>query len=62
MPIRRVLHRIAGKKLLALFGGRLRFFGIGGAKLDGTVEQFLRDAKFPYAICYGLTESSPLIA
>ena len=62
MPVRRILHRIAGKKLLALFGGRLRFFGIGGAKLDGTVEQFLRDAKFPYAIGYGLTECSPLIA
>lgn len=62
MPIRRVLHKLAGKKLLKLFGGRLRFFGIGGAKLDGTVEQFLRDAGFPYAIGYGLTECSPLIA
>ena len=26
------------------------------------VEQFLRDAGFPYAIGYGLTECSPLIA
>lgn len=60
--IKRLLHRIAGKKIYQMFGGKLRFFGIGGAKLDGTVEQFLRDAKFPYAIGYGLTECSPLIA
>ena len=60
--VRRMLHKLAGKKLLKLFGGRLRFFGIGGSKLDGAVEQFLRDANFPYAIGYGLTECSPLIA
>ncbi len=60
--VRRMLHMLAGKKLLKLFGGRLRFFGVGGSKLDGAVEQFLRDANFPYAIGYGLTECSPLIA
>lgn len=60
--VRRLLHKLAGKKLLKLFGGRLRFFGVGGSKLDGAVEQFLRDANFPYAIGYGLTECSPLIA
>lgn len=36
--LRRYLHRVAGKKLLKLFGGRLRFLGIGGAKLDGGAE------------------------
>lgn len=60
--IRRVLHRIAGKKLLETFGGNLRFFGVGGSKLDGAVEQFLLDAGFPYAIGYGLTETSPLLS
>lgn len=60
--IRKVLHRIAGKKLYETFGGKLRFFGIGGAKLDKTVEQFLYEGKFPYAIGYGLTETSPLLA
>ena len=59
---RKLLHRIAGKKLMATFGGRLRFFGIGGAKLDGEVERFLFESKFPYAIGYGLTETSPLLA
>lgn len=59
---RRALNRVAGKKLMKKFGGRLRFFGIGGAKLDPEVEQFLYEAKFPYAIGYGLTETSPLLA
>jgi long-chain acyl-CoA synthetase len=61
-PTRKLVHRIAGKKLYETFGGNLKFFGIGGAKLDATVERFLRDAKFPYAIGYGLTETSPLLA
>lgn len=60
--IRRALHKLAGKKLLETFGGRLRFFGIGGSRIDGVVEHFLADAGFPYGIGYGLTETSPLLA
>jgi Long-chain acyl-CoA synthetases (AMP-forming) len=60
--IRRIFHKAAGKKLLETFGGNLRFFGIGGSRLDGVVERFLSDAGFPYAIGYGLTETSPLLA
>ncbi len=59
---RKLIYRLAGKKLYKTFGGNLKFFGIGGAKLDPIVEQFLREAKFPYAIGYGLTETSPLLA
>ena len=61
-PIRKILHKVAGKKLMETFGGNLVFFGIGGAKLDSEVEQFLLDANFPYAIGYGLTETAPLLA
>jgi len=59
---RKFLNRVAGKKLLNTLGGRLKFFGIGGALLSPEVEAFLREAKFPYAIGYGLTETSPLLA
>ena len=59
---RKMLCRIAGKKLIKTFGGRLKFFGIGGAKTDPVVEAFMKDAGFPYAIGYGLTETSPLVA
>ncbi len=60
--IRRRLNLVAGKKLMDTFGGELRFFGIGGARLNKTVEKFLIEAKFPYAIGYGLTETAPLLA
>jgi long-chain acyl-CoA synthetase len=59
---KKFFHKLAGKKIYKAFGGSLHFFGIGGSKLDADVEQFLRDAKFPYAIGYGLTETSPLLA
>ncbi len=60
--IRKALHNIAGKKLYKTFGGHLKFFGIGGAKIASDVEKFLQDCNFPYSIGYGLTETSPLIA
>ena len=61
-PARKVLHRLAGKKLYAMFGVRVRPLGVGGSKLDPKVERFLYEAKFPYAIGYGLTETAPLLA
>ena len=59
---RRKLNRMAGKKLLETFGGKLRFFGIGGAAVSYETEKFLKEAGFPYAIGYGLTETAPLVA
>ena len=56
-----LMCRIIGMKLKATFGGHVTFYGIGGAKLDPEVEKFLLKAKFPYAIGYGLTETSPLL-
>lgn len=60
--LRPALERIAGAKLKKALGGRMRFFGIGGAPLDAEVERFLLAARFPYAIGYGLTETAPIIA
>lgn len=56
-----LMCRIIGMKLKATFGGHISFYGIGGAKLDPEVENFLLKARFPYAIGYGLTETSPLL-
>ena len=56
-----LMCRIIGMKLKKTFGGHMTFYGIGGAKLDPEVEKFLLKAKFPYAIGYGLTETSPLL-
>ena len=59
--IRKKLNKIAGKKLMHTFGGELKMFCIGGASLAADVERFLKEAQFPYAIGYGLTETSPLV-
>lgn len=59
---RKILNKVAGKKLFETFGGQLKFFGVGGAKLDNHVERFLMEGGFPLAIGYGMTESSPLLA
>jgi long-chain acyl-CoA synthetase len=60
--LRKQIHRLAGRKLLETFGGSLRMFCIGGASLAPDVEFFLREAQFPYAVGYGLTETAPLVA
>ncbi len=60
--IRNYLYGVAGRKLMKVFGGRLRFLGIGGAKLDHDTEEFLHIGKLPYAIGYGLTETAPILA
>jgi long-chain acyl-CoA synthetase len=61
-PGRKLIHKSASKKLFDTFGGELKFFGVGGAKLDNNVERFLMEGAFPLAIGYGMTESSPLLA
>jgi len=60
--VRKKLNAVAGRKLMDTFGGELKFYGIGGSKLNSSVEKFLLEAKFPYAIGYGLTETAPLLA
>jgi len=56
-----ILHWFIGRRMVRTFGGKLLFFGIGGAKLDHAVEEFLRSCHFPYAVGYGLTETAPLV-
>jgi len=60
-PLRKKMNSVAGKKLKDTFGGELRLFCIGGSALAGDVEKFLLEAKFPYSMGYGLTETSPLV-
>ncbi|MBR1920257.1 MAG: AMP-binding protein [Spirochaetales bacterium] len=58
----KLIAKLIGSKLMKAFGGELKFFGIGGAALDPEVMRFLTLANFPYALGYGLTETSPHIA
>ena len=59
---RSFVYRQIGKQLASFFGGRLQVMGIGGAALNPEVEEFLRLARFPFLVGYGMTESSPLIS
>ena len=59
--IPKILHWFIGRRMVSTFGGKLTFFGVGGAKLDPAVEQFLIECHFPYAVGYGLTETAPLV-
>lgn len=59
---RKLLYRKIGKRILESFGGRLYSFIIGGASLNREVEIFLREAKIPFAIGYGLSECAPLVS
>lgn len=56
-----LLYSVAGWALRQQTGGKIRFFGIGGAKLNPEVEQFYKRTRFNYAIGYGTTETAPLI-
>jgi len=60
-PMRKLLNKIAGKKLYKAFGGNLRFMVFGGAATPIEVEQFLTEGGFPYTTGYGLTETSPIL-
>ena len=60
--LQKPIYHLIGKKMIKTFGGRMKFFGVGGSKLDPQVEAFLDKANFPYALGYGLTETSPFIA
>jgi len=58
---RKLVHKIAAKKLYEAFGGTLRFMVFGGAATPPEVEQFLLEGGFPYITGYGLSETAPLL-
>lgn len=49
-------------KLVEAFGGQFEEIIIGGAPLNGEVEEFLHRIKFPFTVGYGMTECGPLIS
>ena len=60
--IRLIIRKKVKDSLMQAFGGKLRFLIIGGAALNGEVEQVLKDIKFCYCVGYGMTECGPLIS
>ncbi|MBR2266088.1 MAG: AMP-binding protein, partial [Paludibacteraceae bacterium] len=60
--INRIIRGKVKEGLDKTFGGKLRFLIIGGAALNGEVEQVLHDIKYQYCVGYGMTECAPLIS
>ena len=60
--LKKVIRGKVKEGLDKTFGGQLRFLIIGGAALNGEVEQVLHDIKFQYCVGYGMTECGPLIS
>lgn len=56
-----LVNAFIGLRLRAEMGWRLKFVGIGGARMIPEIETFLRRVHFPYTIVYGMTETAPLI-
>lgn len=57
----RILKKI-NKRLCESFGDNFHEIVIGGAALNEEVQLFLKRAKFPFTIGYGMTECAPLIS
>ena len=60
--IKNVIRKKVKQGLDKTFGGQLRYLIIGGAALNGEVEQVLHDIKYQYCVGYGMTECGPLIS
>ena len=60
--INRIIRGKVKEGLDKTFGGRLRYLIIGGAALNGEIEQVLHDIKYQYCVGYGMTECAPLIS
>ncbi|QEN07360.1 AMP-forming long-chain acyl-CoA synthetase [Oceanispirochaeta crateris] len=59
--LRKGFYKVAGKSVMNYFGGHIKCIIIGGANFSEQVETFMRDAKIPYLLGYGLSETSPLL-
>ena len=58
----RIVYNNVRSKLVSAFGGAFSQVIVGGAPLNGEVEEFLHKIKFPFTVGYGMTECGPLIS
>lgn len=60
--VRRVVFNKIRNQLIEALGGKFEEVIVGGAPLNGEVEEFLHRIKFPFTVGYGMTECGPLIS
>lgn len=59
--LREKVYEAINKELTDAFGGEFSQIVIGGASLNGEVEEFLYRIKFRFTVGYGMSECAPLI-
>lgn len=59
--LREKVYEAINKELTDAFGGEFSQIVIGGAPLNGEVEEFLYRIKFRFTVGYGMSECAPLI-
>ena len=60
--LKKIVHRKIRQQLIEAFGGEFEEVIVGGAPLNGEVEEFLHRIEFPFTVGYGMTECGPLIS
>lgn len=60
--INKMIFRKIRQQLITAFGSEFEEVIVGGAPLNGEVEQFLHLIGFPFTVGYGMTECGPLIS
>lgn len=58
----KAVYSIIRNKLVDAFGASFEEVIVGGAPLNGEVEEFLHRIHFPFTVGYGMTECGPLIS
>jgi long-chain acyl-CoA synthetase len=58
---RKVINRLAGRRLIRSLGGGVRFFMVGGAAMSEELEVFFQEAGIRYSTGYGMTEAAPIL-
>lgn len=59
--VRKMAVKLIRKRLMKAFGGKLKYFIVGGAAINPDVEDLLLNINFPLIVGYGMTECAPLI-
>ena len=60
--VKKSVYKKIGAGLIEAFGGKVRYFIMGGAPLNPEVERLFKKIRLPYMVGYGMTEACPLLA
>ncbi|MBQ3959426.1 MAG: AMP-binding protein [Muribaculaceae bacterium] len=59
--MKKLIYKTIRKTIMAVFGGQVRCFIMGGAALNPEAEKCFKKMNLPYTVGYGMTEACPLL-